>query len=186
MFELYEQADAVLAHNSLGFDAKVVNARALYNNFPPMPKVKILDTLALAKKHLKLPSNKLDSIGEFLGLGRKLSTNGISLWRKVQEGDTEAMNRMVTYCEQDVNLLHDIYIRMRAFGSAGSDFNAGLYYNDDLPRCRTCGSTDIEDTGRTTETSMNVFDEVRCNSCGAVHRHRTPKTTKEKRKNLII
>jgi hypothetical protein len=74
LFELYEEADAVLAHNSLGFDAKVVNARALYNNFPPLPKVKVLDTLALAKKQLKLPSNRLDSIGEFLGLGRKLST----------------------------------------------------------------------------------------------------------------
>lgn len=186
LFELYEQADAVLAHNSLGFDHKVVQARAIYNGFPPLPQVKVLDTLQLVKKYLKLPSNRLDAIGEFFGLGRKISTGGISLWRKVQEGDEEAMEQMVEYCLQDVDLLYEVYLRTRQLGRAGSDFNAALYFNDDLVRCRVCGSSEVEVTGRTIETSLNVFDEMRCNECGAVHRHRTPKTTKEKRKSLLM
>lgn len=186
LWELYEQADAVLAHNSQGFDHKVVQTRAIYNGFPPLPQVKVLDTLQLVKKYLKLPSNRLDAIGEFFGLGRKISTGGISLWRKVQEGDEEAMEQMVEYCLQDVDLLYDVYLRTRQLGRAGSDFNAALYFNDDLIRCRVCGSSEVETTGRTTETALNVFDEVRCNECGAVHRHRTPKTTKEKRKSLLM
>lgn len=186
LWELYEQADAVLAHNSQGFDHKVVQTRAIYNGFPPLPQVKVLDTLQLVKKYLKLPSNRLDAIGEFFGLGRKISTGGISLWRKVQEGDEQAMKDMVTYCLQDVDLLYDVYLRTRQLGRAGSDFNAALYFNDDLVRCRVCGSSEVEATGRTTETALNVFDEVRCNECGAVHRHRTPKTTKEKRKSLLM
>jgi hypothetical protein len=186
LFELYEEADAVLAHNSLGFDHKVVQARAIYNGFPPLPQVKVLDTLQLVKKYLKLPSNRLDAIGEFFGLGRKISTGGISLWRKVQEGDEEAMQQMVEYCVQDVDLLYEVYLRTRQLGRAGSDFNAALYYNDDLVRCRVCGSSEVEATGRTVETALNSFDEVRCNECGAVHRHRTPKTTKEKRKSLLM
>ena len=186
LFELYEQADAVLAHNSLGFDHKVVQARAIFNGFPPLPQVKVLDTLQLARKYLKLPSNRLDAIGEFFGLGRKVSTGGISLWRKVQEGDEQAMKDMVTYCVQDVDLLYDIYLRTRQLGRAGSDFNAALYYDDDLVRCRVCGSSEVESTGRTVETSLNSFDELRCNECGAVHRHRTPKTSKEKRKSLLM
>jgi hypothetical protein len=186
MFELYEQADAVLAHNSLGFDHKVVQTRAVYNGFPPLPQVKVLDTLQLVKKYLKLPSNRLDAIGEFFGLGRKISTGGISLWRKVQEGDEEAMEQMVEYCLQDVDLLYEVYLRTRQLGRAGSDFNAALYHDDDLVRCRVCGSSDVEVTGRTIETSLNVFDEVRCNECGAVHRHRESKTSKQKRKNLLM
>lgn len=186
LWELYEQADAVLAHNSQGFDHKVVQTRAIYNGFPPLPQVKVLDTLQLVKKYLKLPSNRLDAIGEFFGLGRKISTGGISLWRKVQEGDEQAMKDMVTYCLQDVDLLYDVYLRTRQLGRAGSDFNAALYFNDDLVRCRVCGSSEVEATGRTTETALNVFDEMRCNECGAVHRHRTPKTTKEKRKSLLM
>lgn len=186
LFELYEEADAVLAHNSLGFDHKVVQARAIFNNFPPLPQVKILDTLQLARKYLKLPSNRLDAIGEFFGLGRKVSTGGISLWRKVQEGDEQAMQDMVTYCEQDVDLLYDIYLRTRQLGRAGSDFNAALYYNDDKTRCRVCGSADVEHTGRNVATSVSIFEEIRCNDCGAVHRTRTSLTTKEKRKSLIV
>ena len=186
LFELYEEADAVLAHNSQGFDHKVVQTRAIANGFPPLPQVKVLDTLQLVKKYLKLPSNRLDAIGEFFGLGRKISTGGISLWRKVQEGDVQAMEDMVTYCEQDVDLLYDVYMRTRQLGRAGSDFNAALYFDDDLVRCRVCGSSDVESTGRTTETSLNVFEEIRCNDCGAVHRHRKSKTTKEKRNNLIV
>jgi len=185
LFELYEQADAVLAHNSQGFDHKVVQTRAVYNGFPPLPQVKVLDTLLLVKKYLKLPSNRLDAIGEFFNLGRKISTGGISLWRKVQEGDVQAMEDMVTYCAQDVDLLYDVYLRTRQLGRAGSDFNAALYYNDDRVRCRVCGSDDVSPTGRTTETSLNKFEEVRCNSCGAVHRDRKPITTKEKRKALL-
>lgn len=186
LFELYEEADAVLAHNSLGFDHKVVQARAIYHGFPALPLVKVLDTLQLVRKYLKLPSNRLDAIGEFFNLGRKISTGGISLWKEVQSGDREAMAKMVEYCEQDVNLLYDVYLRTRHLGRAGSDFNAGLYYDDDLVRCRVCGSTDVESTGRTTETALNSFEEVRCNDCGAVHRHRQPKTTKEKRKSLLM
>lgn len=185
LFELYEEADAVIAHNSQGFDHKVVQTRAVVNGFPPLPQVKVLDTLLLVKKYLKLPSNRLDAIGEFFNLGRKISTGGISLWRRVQEGDLKAMEDMVTYCAQDVDLLYEVYLRTRQLGRAGSDFNAALYYEDDKVRCRVCGSDDLEHTGRTIETSLNKFEEVRCNSCGAVHRDRKTITTKEKRKALL-
>lgn len=186
LFQLYEQADAILAHNSLGFDHKVIQTRALYHGFPALPSVKVLDTLALAKKNLKLPSNKLDSIGEYFNLGRKLSTGGIKLWKDVQSGDLTAMNNMVMYCIQDVELLHDIYIKIRQAGKAGSDFNAALYFNDDKVRCRTCGSDDLILTNRDITTSVSIFEEVRCNNCGSVHRTRKSKTSKDKLKSLII
>lgn len=186
LFELYEQADAILAHNSLGFDHKVVQTRALYHGFPALPVVKVLDTLALAKKNLKLPSNKLDSIGEYFNLGRKLSTGGITLWKEVQSGDEEAMKKMQLYCMQDVELLYDVYVKIRQAGKAGSDFNAALYFDDGEKRCRTCGSTDLVETGRKITTSVSTFEEVRCNCCGSVHRTRKSTTSKEKSKSLII
>ena len=185
LWELFEQADAVVAHNSKGFDWPVLQARTLYHDLPPLPTVKVLDTLLLARKYLKLPSNKLDSIGEYFGIGRKNSTGGIKLWADVQSGDAQAMKTMVEYCKQDVELLLGVYLKLRALGTAGSAFNAGLYYNDDLLRCGTCGSTSIESTGRTAVTSVNAFDEYRCNDCGAVHRSRSNNLSKSKRKALL-
>lgn len=185
LWELYEEADAVVAHNALHFDHKVLQGRAAVMGFPPLPLVKVLDTLVLAKKHMRLPSNRLDAIGEHFGLGRKIETGGITLWKRVQEGDAEAMKEMVTYCKQDTELLTKVYLRLRAIGHAGSDFNASLYYPDDETRCRRCGSTDIHETGRKSHTGLSSFDEYRCDSCGAVQRARTSSTTKEKRKTLL-
>jgi transposase-like protein len=185
-WELYEQADAIVAHNALQFDHKVLQARTAFNGFPPLPTVKVLDTLVLAKKHLRLPSNKLDSIGEYFGLGRKIDNGGISLWKRVQSGEKAAMKEMVEYCEQDTRLLTEVYLRLRSFGHAGSDFNAGLYHDDDKKRCRRCGSEHVHETGRTSNTSLSVFTEYRCDDCGAVQRDRVSTTTKSKRAGLLM
>jgi DNA polymerase III epsilon subunit-like protein len=185
-FELYEDADAVVAHNSKGFDHKVLQARATANYFPALPVVKVLDTLEIAKKSFRLPSNKLGDVAEYFGLETKLDTSGITLWKEVQFGNKQAMKDMLQYCEQDVVVLEQVYLRIRHAGKAGSDFNAGLYYNDEKLRCRTCGSDDIHLTGRVAATSLSLFEEYRCDSCGAVHRNRTSTTTKGKRKNLVM
>ena len=184
-WELYEEADAIVAHNSLQFDHKVIQARAAFNGFPPLPSVKVLDTLVLAKKHLRLPSNKLDSIGEYFGLGRKIDNGGISLWKRVQTGCQVAMKEMVDYCKQDTELLTQVYLRLRAIGHAGSDFNAALYYDDEKTRCRRCGSEHVHPTGRTSNTGLSVFNEFRCDDCGAVQRDRVSSTKKSKRAELL-
>lgn len=185
-FELYEQTDAVVAHNSKGFDHRVLQARATANYFPALPLVKVLDTLEIAKKSFRLPSNKLGDVAEYFGLETKLDTSGITLWKDVQFGSKSAMKDMLEYCEQDVNVLEQVYLRIRHVGKAGSDFNAGLYYNDDKIRCRTCGSDDIHPTGRVAATSLSLFEEYRCDTCGAVHRNRSTNTSKDKRNGLLM
>ena len=91
MWELYEQADAVCAHNSQGFDHKVLRGRVAINGFPDLPTVKVLDTLVQAKKAFKLPSNSLETIAIYFGLETKLQHSGKDLWVRVQSGDAEAM-----------------------------------------------------------------------------------------------
>ncbi len=185
LFELYEEADAIVAHNGCSFDHKVIQARATANDFGKLSTVKVLDTLLLAKRYLRLPSNKLDSIGEYFGLGRKVSHDGILMWKRVQAGDEEAMQEMVDYCVQDVNLLKAVYLKLRGLGTAGNSFNAALYYNDSEQRCTICGSLDIEPTGKIAHTTVNSFVEYVCTNCGCTHRSRAGEKTKEKRKSLL-
>jgi hypothetical protein len=185
LIELYEEADAMVAHNGCSFDHKVIQTRAIANGWNKLPVLKVLDTLLLAKRYLRLPSNKLDSIGEYFGLGRKIDTGGISLWKRVQAGDEDAMHEMVDYCVQDVELLTGVYLNLRGLGTAGNSFNAALYYDDDKVRCTVCGSADIEPTGKTAYSTVNSFEEYVCNDCGCTHRSRTGNKTKEKRKSLL-
>ena len=185
-FDLYEQSNAIICHNSIGFDHKVLQARAAYHGYPALPTVKVLDTLVQCKKAFRLPSNKLGDVAEYFGLETKLDTGGITLWKEVQSGDAKAMQKMVEYCEQDVNVLAQVYARVKAFGNMGSSFNAGLYHDDNQMRCRTCGSADLELTGRTVDTTMSRFTEYRCGDCGAVHRDRESLITTKDRKKLLM
>jgi hypothetical protein len=186
MWELYNQADAVCAHNSIGFDHKVLRGRAAINGFPDLPTVKVLDTLTQAKKAFRLPSNSLETIALYFGLETKMATSGKDLWVRVQSGDSDAMQKeMLPYCIQDVNVLSQVFDRVRAFGNLGSNFNAGLYYNDNQRHCRSCGSTDVEPTGRNIYTSVTTWSEYRCNDCGAVHRDRKSKNSLEEKKLLL-
>lgn len=185
LFGLYEEADGVVGYNLQGFDDKVVQTRALACGLGKLPSVKKLDPYLQAKKKLRLPSNSLDNVCAYFGLPQKTATS-MELWTKVQAGDIQAMKDMVSYCENDVEVLVNVYNLLQSLGNVNTDYNAALYYDDDMVRCRTCGSTDVECTGRNVTTSASVFEEVRCNECNTVHRVRKSKTTKEKRKNLLI
>ena len=184
LWDLFNQASVVVAHNAKGFDVKMLAARCLANGLPPLPTVQIIDTLEIAKRKFRLPSNKLDSLGAYLGLGRKVSHSGIDLWVKVQQGDDKALGEMVEYCEGDVDLLVDIFLALRSWGLV-SGFNAALHYSDDKPRCRSCGSTELEITGRKVMTPTGVYNEIRCKDCDMVQRDKQNQSTKTKRSNLL-
>jgi len=184
LWELYEQADAVVAHNSLGFDHKILQARCMINGFPSLSSVKVLDTLQMAKKNFRLGSNKLDSIADILDIGRKKQTGGIKLWIDVLNGDEAALATMVDYCNQDTVLLEQVFLRLRSYGLA-SNFNAAHYHADSVERCPTCGSDNLSFTGKTVFTDVSEFTEKICNSCGSRHRTRKAVNTKEKRQALL-
>ena len=186
MWELYEQADAICAHNSQGFDHKVLRGRAALNGFPDLPTVKVLDTLVQAKKAFRLPSNSLETIAIYFDLETKMQHSGKDLWVRVQSGDKAAMQEeMLPYCIQDVNVLSQVFDRIRSFGNLGSNFNAGLYYDDGQKHCRSCGSTNVAPTGRDVFTDVTAWSEYRCGDCGAVHRDRKAKTKTAERALLL-
>lgn len=185
MYDLFLEADAVVGHNLLEFDWKMLETRLLANGLPPLPYVQKIDTLLMARKKYRFPSNALDSLADFLGIGRKVAHSGISMWKKIQEGDLQELENMVRYNEGDVDLLMDVYFALCQRGLVSS-FNAALYYDDDEMRCRVCGSTDLHFTGRKVPVGLNVYEEVTCNSCLAVQRTRQSSIGKTKRDNLLM
>lgn len=183
LYEAFEEADIVVAHNAARFDVPLFKTRLISHGMPPPKTVKVVDTLQIAKT-LKFNSNKLDSLGNYLDVGRKLETTGMSLWLRCMDGDVEALKTMVDYNEQDVRLLERVYMRLRAFDTRPA--NAGHYHDDNLCRCPVCGSPDVEATGNSVFTPVSEFTEVVCNDCGHRSRTRLTMNSKEKRENLLI
>lgn len=172
LWELFERADAIVAHNAAKFDFPMIKTRVLANNMPPLPTVKVLDTLIMARKNFRFPANGLDALAAYLGIQRKKDAGGITTWILYSQGNTDAIEHMHEYCKVDVDVLHDVYVKLRSFGHIGSDFNAAHYTDkQDGLACNVCSAL-VYSTGRSVYTSASKFEELRCSGCGAVSRSR--------------
>ncbi len=113
--KIIDSADIVVTQNGDSFDIKWLRARCIYHGIPVSPKFNSIDTLKMARAGFKFNSNKLDYLGQYLGLGKKLDT-GYGLWKDITlNNDKEAMKKMVSYCEQDVLLLEKVHQKLKAY-----------------------------------------------------------------------
>ena len=168
MYDLFNEADIVVAHNAQGFDVPMLNTRFLRNGLKPSTPYRVIDTLKEARKIFKFASNKLDYLGKLLGLGQKISTN-FQLWVDCMNGNQDAINQMEMYNIQDVRLLEEVYLELRPY--IRSHPNLNLYIDNDVCRCPSCLSSDIT-WGKTYYTNANKYDAFHCNKCGALGRSR--------------
>lgn len=181
LWDLFDKADVVVAHNMRYFDNKVAKTRFLMNGLTRPSPYQIIDTLKEARKEFRFASNKLEYLAKTLGIRLKDDTD-FSLWKRCITGDDDAIEEMLSYNEQDVRALEDLYFKIR--GWITSHPNVALYYSDIENRCPNCGSKDLEYRGRY-NTMVNEFDAYKCNNCGAYARDRHT-NLKEKDKQELI
>lgn len=181
LFDIMEQADVVIAHNSYGHDIPLLKARIIINGLPPLRKNKVIDTLFLSKE-FKFNSKKLDSLCSALDIGRKIENGGIKLWADCQNGIQEAITQMRVYNVGDVELLEELYLAIRSHSTRHS--NLAVYYNDNKIRCNICCSDEVESTGNLVTTNVSVFQEYKC-KCGARFKNRQSITSKEQRSKFL-
>lgn len=113
LWELFNEADIIIAHNGDKFDIRKSNTRFIENGLTPPSPYKTIDTKKIAKRYFGFNSNNLDDLGKRLGVGRKLKHEGFDLWLGCLKGDSRAWKKMKKYNRQDVLLLERIYLKLR-------------------------------------------------------------------------
>jgi uncharacterized protein YprB with RNaseH-like and TPR domain len=163
LWNLFNQADVVIAHNGRKFDVKKANARFIKHSLLPPKPYKIVDTREVAKRYFRFDSNILDDLGEYFGIGRKINTGGFELWLECEKGDKDAWAKMRRYNKQDIILLEKVYKRMLPY--MDNHPNIGLLLGN-KHACPNCGSSHIVKQGkrRTRSTEMQQYQ---CIDCGA-------------------
>lgn len=163
LWNVLDEADVVIAHNGDKFDIRKTNARFIYHGLKPPSPYKSIDTLKIAKKHFAFDSNRLDDLGHYLGVGRKLPITGKKdLWLRCMRGDREAWDRMIKYNTQDVNLLERVYSKLRPWSSTHPDL--GMYSRKIA--CPSCQSSKLHKRG-VVVTKTGQRDRFHCQDCGA-------------------
>lgn len=177
IWKLLDEADVVIAHYGSKFDVPMLNNRFIMHGFPPPSDYRQIDTCRSAKKHFRFPSNKLDYIAQQFGVGEKIATSW-QLWKSCMAGDKQALTDMSVYCDQDVKILEDVYLRMRPYIKPHP--NLGMYILDETERCPTCTSSALT-WDKYYYTNTSKYQAFRCENCGATGRSRKTCVTKAQR-----
>ena len=172
LHDVLSSADVIVAHNGDQFDTKVFNARAIAHGLPPLPPVVSVDTKKIAKLKFKFNSNRLDYLGHYLGVGRKIETTP-GLWMKILAGtDAErrrAIREMVIYNKQDVLLLEDVFKKLQPY--MPQHVNRKLYGGQGA--CPRCGSNHVQSRG-THKAVSRAYQRFQCQACGGWFRDVKP------------
>jgi hypothetical protein len=160
LWSLLDGADSVVAQNGKDFDVRVMNARFVFYGLTPPSPYTVIDPKVEAKKYLRLPSNSLNDICDYYGIGRKVEHEGFNLWTKCIAGDKKAWKRMKRYNKHDVTLMEKLYILLRPWMKTHP--NAGLFTEGAV--CPKCGSSRLQSRGSSV-TSVAVYKRYQCQSC---------------------
>ncbi len=159
---LMNEADEVIAHYGDGFDVPWIRTRALYHGIVT-GVWKTVDTHTWAKKHFNLPTNKLDDIAEYLGLGRKLPTK-YDLWRAITfRADKQAQKDMVEYNKHDVELLELVWDYLRHYVAPPT--HQGVYDQKEKWTCPECGAEPKRRQRPVTSAKGIVTHQMYCGVC---------------------
>ena len=163
IYDMIEEADALITWNGISFDNKHLNREFVQANMPPPFVAKDIDLLRTVRTQFKFPSNKLDYVAEVL-LGEKKIKTEYSLWLDCMNGVKSAWTKMKKYNKRDVVLTEKMYDRLLPWIKGHP--NCGLYVKDqENPICRNCGSDHVQSRGES-RTNVRSYQRYKCMDCG--------------------
>jgi hypothetical protein len=158
------QANEIVAHNGDRFDMKWLRTRCIFHDLAMPPVHNTIDTLKEAKRYFNFNSNKLDYIAKFLGVGAKMETGGLDLWKDIVfKKSPEAMDKMVAYCKMDVKVLQTVFDKLNAYTQ--SKVNYAVLRGGDKYDCPQCGNTNVRYNKKVTTSAGTIHHWLNCKPC---------------------
>ena len=165
IYEMLEEADAVITWNGISFDMKHLNREFIEAEMDPPFLPQNIDLVRVVRKHFRAPSNKLDYWAGRL-LGEKKIKVEYQLWLDCMNGIQRAWNTMKKYNKEDTALTERMYLKLRPWIT--NHPNHGLFVADqDDPVCRNCGSSKVWFKGNEARTMVRSYARYKCVDCGA-------------------
>lgn len=161
LHKIFDEADILVAHNGDRFDQRKTYAKFIQHGMRPPAPVKSVDTLKIARKHFLFESNKLNDLGQYLKVGKKIPTTGFDLWKRCMAGEDKAWEIMERYNRRDVELLEQVYLKLRPYTSIHP--NLETYQENGC--CPACASIAIERRGQQVNRTRK-YQRYQCTDCG--------------------
>lgn len=181
LWEVMNEADVIVGHNSNKFDIPIINTRFIVNDIPPPSPYRKVDTLVLAKRHFKFNWNRLDYLNRTLNGDKKAPTGGMQTWIDCLKGDEKALAKMLKYNLHDVELQEKLFVKVRPYVTGLPNMSVDF----DTPSCPRCGGHHLHKRGYT-YTNGGRYQRLRCVDCGGWSRGRKDTRTKDEKTNTTM
>lgn len=161
---LLNSADVTVAHNGGSFDDKMANRFFVLEGLAPPKPRKSIDTKREAQRHFRFESNKLDDLGNFLGVGRKENITYADLEDDFMtySPKRKTVQLMKRYNNQDVRVLEEVYLKMRPYMSSHPNLGDLTQIDGVCPKCL---SDDLKLEGTHARRGGRV-QSFSCRNCG--------------------
>lgn len=180
IYNLLQEADAVIHYNGTKFDIPVLNKEFLLHGFSPPAPYKQIDLLRVARRQFRFPSNRLDYVAAALGLGKKRKTDH-QLWIDCMNDVPKAWKEMEAYNKHDVVLLEGVYVKILPWIKGHANHNL---YGKTLV-CPNCGGNHYQRRGTATTIALR-YPRYQCTDCGTWFRGTPSQGPKPKEKFYSI
>jgi hypothetical protein len=162
LHKVMSEADILLGQNSDNFDVKMANYFFIKNDLEPIPPSKCIDTKKIAKRYFRFVNNKLDNLGEELGVGGKTKITQGDIWHDCFVlNDLKAWKLMKKYNENDVRITTEIYLKMRGFMRSHPNL---ARLTGEFDSCPFCGGFNYRVRAYRT-TNIGRYHQYSCNDC---------------------
>lgn len=168
IYNLLEEADAVIHYNGNSFDIPTLNKEFLLNRMTPPSPAKQIDLLNTARSRFRFVSNKMDYIAQALGVGKKKDVS-FQTWLGCMNKEPGAWKQMEEYNREDVVILEKIYESFKPW--IKNHPNVGLYKDTDGATCPSCGGSNLARRGFS-YTGTGKYQRYACSDCGHWSRDR--------------
>ena len=143
----------------------------------PLPPVRTIDTLKIAKKDFKFTYNRLSYLADFLGIENKHSM-GFDDWLAAIKGEQAAITKMRTYCKRDIEVLENVWRELQPYARR---LPRMVEATREMQRaCPHCGAgfRALKPSGWY-RTNASNFARFKCDDCGKMSRTRSATTHKK-------
>lgn len=161
--KVYNHCDYSVGHYSSRFDLPMIRTKLLKFGLPPLPPKPHIDTWWIARRELKLHSNRLAVLQDFLGVSNSKTPLKPDDWIQAAHGSKAALDYIVEHCRCDVLVLEEVFMKLRPL--AKEEPNRNLFVPSAADACPSCGSAHLTRQGFKVAKSRR-YQQYQCQTCG--------------------
>ena len=143
------------------FDVPYLQTKLLQHGMKPLPPIPHVDGWRIARYKMKLHSNRLASVSDFLGIEEKTPLKGPT-WIKAAAGHKHSIKYVERHCKQDVLVLEQAYEALRPLCTTHPNMSLAT----DRQSCPVCSTGKLIKRGFTIARTRK-YQRWQCTDCGA-------------------